>query len=313
MVDDGDRFFFQPCFSPVWDTAIARLRAGRGRRRPPRGALRNARRLAALKEVRRKGDWSREAAQHGALRLVFRIRQRVLSRHRRHRHGAAGARRTRRRRPAAQQALPRSAPSTGCSACNRATAAGRRSTWTTTGRFCSNVPFADHNAMLDPTCADITGPRARSAGRARPGPQPSGRAPRRRIPGPHPGSDGSWYGRWGVNYIYGTCFALRGLRAAGETTARPTSCAPASGCARSRTPTAAGARAAPATTTERFTRGRSTPSQTAWALLGLLAGGDNDSLQRAATASNTCSKPRTPTEPGTKIWPPEPASRGCSI
>ena len=28
--------------------------------------------------------------------------------------------------------------------------------------------------------------------------------------------DGSWYGRWGVAYIYGTCFALRGLAAAGE-------------------------------------------------------------------------------------------------
>ena len=30
MVDDGERFFFQPCFSPVWDTAIARLRARAG-------------------------------------------------------------------------------------------------------------------------------------------------------------------------------------------------------------------------------------------------------------------------------------------
>ena len=29
-------------------------------------------------------------------------------------------------------------------------------------------------------------------------------------------ADGSWYGRWGVAYIYGTCFALRGLAAAGE-------------------------------------------------------------------------------------------------
>ncbi len=28
MVDDGERFFFQPCFSPVWDTAIARLCGG---------------------------------------------------------------------------------------------------------------------------------------------------------------------------------------------------------------------------------------------------------------------------------------------
>ena len=32
----------------------------------------------------------------------------------------------------------------------------------------------------------------------------------------HQEADGSWYGRWGVAYIYGTCFALRGLAAAGE-------------------------------------------------------------------------------------------------
>ena len=32
----------------------------------------------------------------------------------------------------------------------------------------------------------------------------------------HQEDDGSWYGRWGVAYIYGTCFALRGLAAAGE-------------------------------------------------------------------------------------------------
>ena len=66
-------------------------------------------------------------------------------------------------------------------------------------------------------------PHAGSAGGARLRPQPSGRASaaidyliRTQL------ADGSWYGRWGVAYIYGTCFALRGLRAHGrETTTKP--------------------------------------------------------------------------------------------
>ena len=75
------------------------------------------------------------------------------------------------------------------------------------------VPFADHNAMLDPECADITArilellgyegcsvehPQVRKA---------------LRYLREQQEEDGSWFGRWGVNYIYGTWQVLRGLRA----------------------------------------------------------------------------------------------------
>ena len=36
MVDDGDRFFFQPCFSPVWDTGIGAYALGADRSRTTR-------------------------------------------------------------------------------------------------------------------------------------------------------------------------------------------------------------------------------------------------------------------------------------
>jgi len=75
------------------------------------------------------------------------------------------------------------------------------------------VPFADHNAMLDPECADITARIIELLGYEK-------------YPVDHPQiqralkylrneqeEDGSWYGRWGVNYIYGTWQVLRGLRA----------------------------------------------------------------------------------------------------
>ena len=56
MVDDGKRFFFQPCFSPVWDTAIGAYALAE--QEPGHPALRPAADWLLDREVRRKGDWS---------------------------------------------------------------------------------------------------------------------------------------------------------------------------------------------------------------------------------------------------------------
>ena len=92
-------------------------------------------------------------------------------------------------------------------------------------------------------------------------------------------ADGSWFGRWGVNYIYGTWSALCALNAAGLSTGRTDGAPrPPTGWSPSRTPTAAGARAATATssTTTAIGPRRRSASQTAWALLGLMAAGEVD-------------------------------------
>ena len=79
----------------------------------------------------------------------------------------------------------------------------------------SFVPFADHNAMLDPTCPDIPG-RVLEAlcaygyNRTNPAIEKGVQYLIRTQE-----EDGSWYGRWGVDYVYGTFLALRGLAAAG--------------------------------------------------------------------------------------------------
>src|SRR2546426_3251374 len=57
MVDDERGFFFQPCFSPVWDTAIAAFAVGESGQ-VPGGALARTADWLLSKEVRRKGDWS---------------------------------------------------------------------------------------------------------------------------------------------------------------------------------------------------------------------------------------------------------------
>ena len=95
--------------------------------------------------------------------------------------------------------------------------------------------------------------------------------------------DGSWYGRWGVNYIYGTWQVLRGLRAIGEDMTQDwilrgrdwlESCQNDDGgwgetCATYENPSTKG-------------KGESTASQTAWAIMGICACGDLDrpSVQR---------------------------------
>src|SRR5262249_2332387 len=56
MVDDGERFFFQPCFSPVWDTAIAAYALSCAE--PTSPALARAAEWILAREIRRKGDWS---------------------------------------------------------------------------------------------------------------------------------------------------------------------------------------------------------------------------------------------------------------
>src|SRR5437867_1422630 len=145
------------------------------------------------------------------------------------------------------------------------------------------MPFADHNAILDPTCSDLTARTLELLGYI--GFNPKTHCVRDAI---HylietQEADGSWYGRWGVNYIYGTWQVLRGLRAIGYDMTQDwilrgrdwlESCQNDDGgwgetCATYENPATKGI-------------GKSTASQTAWAIMGICACGDLDrtSIQR---------------------------------
>lgn len=144
--------------------------------------------------------------------------------------------------------------------------------------FC-HVPFADHNAMLDPASADITGRvlemlaaygyDMRNA--------PAWKAVQFLRSSQEP--DGSWYGRWGVNYIYGTWQVLKGLRCIGEDMSEEY-CQKAARWLRS-VQNADGGWGESCHSYDDISlkaRGQSTASQTAWALMGLFASGDSESL-----------------------------------
>ncbi|CAN7638667.1 squalene--hopene cyclase [Trinickia sp. LjRoot230] len=82
--------------------------------------------------------------------------------------------------------------------------------------YLNNIPFSDHGALLDPPTADVSG-RCLSM-LAQLGELPGNSDPARRAYEyllEEQEDDGSWYGRWGMNYIYGTWTALCALNAAG--------------------------------------------------------------------------------------------------
>ena len=209
MVRDGDRLRPEACQSPIWDTALAML------------ALRAAGIPADDPQLQAAGSWllGEEVTVRGRLgdppsgsragRLVVRVRQRPLSGRRRHRRGRACAPRAR-----TWATTPRGAGSTGWSECNPGAAAGARSTPTT--RRSGSTSSRSATSARSPTSRVPTSPRTLSrrsahetgygASASRPG--SSGSSPSRRP-------DGSWFGRWGVNHVYGTGAAVPALEACG--------------------------------------------------------------------------------------------------
>jgi squalene-hopene/tetraprenyl-beta-curcumene cyclase len=140
------------------------------------------------------------------------------------------------------------------------------------------IPFADHNAMLDPPTVDITGrilEMLASYGYTR-GDKHVEKAIKFILSEQEP--DGSWFGRWGVNYIYGTFLALRGLDAISFDHNEP-QIQQAAEWIRMVQNADGGWGESCNSYDDPNTRGVgvSTPSQTAWALMGLLAAGDDRS------------------------------------
>ncbi|MCH7797560.1 MAG: squalene--hopene cyclase [Planctomycetes bacterium] len=213
FIEEGESIRLQPCFSPVWDTGIATYAITENPSRQHRAELLRASRWLLERECRHQGDWAssiREKIDGGAWWFEYgngwypdvddtAMVAMALSRVGDRRSTAASKR-------GARWLLAMQNDDDGWAAFDR----------TTDRRILEYVPFADHNAMQDPSCPDITGrviealaicgytnehPAIRRA---------IGFIRRRQHPG------GGWFGRWGVNYIYGTWQALVGLIRCGE-------------------------------------------------------------------------------------------------
>ena len=274
FVDDPADFRIQPCLSPVWDTAINIIALVESGVDPGQQSLQRSVKWLAEKEVRHRGDWALHNPHPEASGWAFEFNNiyypdtddtmMVLMALRLVRPGDSEEFR---------QLFDRALGWLLSFQC-------RDGGWAAfdkdvTKSWLEDVPFADHNAILDPTCSDLTGRMLELLGYI--GFDRDDARVLRSIEflKATQEDDGSWYGRWGVNYIYGTWQVLRGLRAIGENMKQDwivraktwlESCQNEDGgwgetCASYDDPSLKG-------------KGESTASQTAWALMGLCACGE---------------------------------------
>ncbi|WP_430367383.1 squalene--hopene cyclase [Trinickia sp. NRRL B-1857] len=145
--------------------------------------------------------------------------------------------------------------------------------------YLNNIPFSDHGALLDPPTADVSG-RCLSM-LAQLGELPGNSEPARRAYDyllAEQEDDGSWYGRWGMNYVYGTWTALCALNAAGiaHDDARIKRAAQWLISIQNEDGGWGEDGASYKLDYRGYEKAMSTASQTAWALLGLMAAGAVD-------------------------------------
>ncbi|MFS2008702.1 squalene--hopene cyclase [Azospirillum sp. CT11-132] len=148
-----------------------------------------------------------------------------------------------------------------------------------TNHYLNHIPFADHGALLDPPTADVTARCLTFLAQTGLGRDQPALARAINFLLRHQEPDGSWFGRWGANYIYGTWSVLSALAAVGEDPGSPAiRRAVAFLASRQRPDGGWGEDCATYWHARKNEVKASTPSQTAWALLGLMAAGEEKGL-----------------------------------
>ncbi len=274
FVDDPEDFRIQPCLSPVWDTAINIIALAESGLPSDHPALRRAADWLISKEVRIRGDWAANNSHPEASGWAFEYNNVYYPDTDDTAMVLMALRFVKPVDREALDALFKRAVSWQLSfQCKDGGWAAFDKNVTTP--WLEDMPFADHNAILDPTCSDLTARTLELFGYIR----FDSKAPSVKRAIQHlidtQDDDGSWYGRWGVNYIYGTWQVLRGLAAIGQDMTQDwilrgrdwlESCQNVDGgwgetCGTYDNPATKGI-------------GESTASQTAWALMGICAIGD---------------------------------------
>jgi squalene-hopene/tetraprenyl-beta-curcumene cyclase len=282
-IEESDTIRIQPCISPVWDTAIAMVALEEAGLDPAHPSLIKAERWLLDQQILGPGDWQvkNRKAEPGGWAFEFRNDHYpdvddsafVLM--------ALG-----------RVADPESGRLRGSIQRGLAWLVSMQNSDGGWGafdhennlQFLNHIPFADHNAMLDPSSADVTARAIECLGqmgwsathpvleRAR------GFLRKDQTPA------GAWYGRWGVNYVYGTSGVLRALETIGLAS-HPDSQRAAEWLRSVQNPDGSFGESVlsyydPALKGQ----GKPTPSQTAWGLIGLLAtvGAADPACERAA-------------------------------
>jgi squalene-hopene/tetraprenyl-beta-curcumene cyclase len=269
--------YCQPCVSPVWDTALVTHALMETKDEKAQAAVaRGLEWLAPLQVLDVKGDWAEEKPNVRPGGWAFQYRNDyypdlddtavvVMAMDRAAKAGIA---------PDYKDAIARGAEWVdGLQSRNGGWGAFDADN---SYYYLNNIPFADHGALLDPPTEDVSGrcvgmiaqlggDQARLA---------DGVAYLRKTQM----ADGSWFGRWGVNYIYGTWSALAGLNGAGLPPEDETMRRAANWLIQIQNPDGGWGENCDSYKLDYkgYEPAPSTASQTAWALLGLMAAGEVD-------------------------------------
>src|SRR6202166_3505244 len=283
-IEEGDTIRVQPCVSPVWDTAIAMVALEEAGLRPNHPALIEAANWLLENQIVGPGDWMLKTpgVEPGGWAFEFRndffpdvddtafvlmALQRVDF------PDKAGMEDATRRGLAWLLAMQNRDGGWGAFDHNN------------DRQFLCHIPFANHNAMIDPSTADVTARMVECLGWY--GWHASHPAIERavRFLLKDQTDEGPWFGRWGVNYVYGTSGVLRALETV-ALTARDY-CQRAVEWLRSVQNSDGGFGESIASYYDPALKGKgsSTASQTAWGLVGLLAASETSdpAITRAVT------------------------------
>ncbi len=281
-IEEKETFRMQPCKSPVWDTAYALFALGEAGVPGDDSRMVKAAEWMLKKQVTHKGDWSVKVpkVQPGGWYFEFNNEfypdvddsaQVMLSLNHVRTSNERYQDETEKR--ALNWVLAMQCKNGGWASFDK----------DNNKMVFQHIPFADHNAMLDPATVDITGRVLECLSHY--GYSLKDKCVQKAVKfiQSEQEPDGSWFGRWGVNYVYGTMLCLRGLAAVGVDHHEPMVQQAAEWLRMMQNPDGGwgetvGSYDDPALRGQ----GPSTASQTAWAVMGLLAANDlrSDSVTR---------------------------------
>ena len=277
VITEQEETYVQPCVSPIWDTCLSLSALSEAGLRPDNEAVKPATDWLFDKQVFTRGDWTGKAPDLEGGGWAFQFENEfypdvddtsmvvmALLRAGAHDHPD----KKRRIAQAVNWTIGMQNSDGGWGAFDI----------DNHYEYLNNIPFADHGALVDPSTADLTGRCIEML--AMLGYDKTFPPIRRAIEFLKQDQEpcGAWFGRWGVNYIYGTWAVLVGLGALGEDPNQPwlrkavkwlkdiqnSDGGWGEGCDTYNDPALGGS-------------GASTASQTAWALLGLMAMGETES------------------------------------
>lgn len=263
-----DEIRVQPCHSPVWDTGIAMHALAEAELSSDSDAAQRATQWLLEKECRASSDWQKNCPGAPSAGWFFEfnnphypdVDDTAMVTMSLSRIGGQVA------KPAVQRGLgwlfAMQNEDGGWAAFDR----------TKDRPILEKIPFADHNAMQDPSCPDITGRVLECLGHC--GFTAENPAIKRAINfiSSQQDSSGAWWGRWGVNFVYGTWQVLCGLRAVKQDMKAPWIVRAADWLESVQKPDGSfGESCASYDDPSLKGQGESTASQTAWGAMGLMA------------------------------------------